>query len=149
ERGFQLLTQVAGRAGRGDKPGRVIIQAVQTQHMVLQYSQKQDYRGFYDEEIRGRETLKFPPFSQLFRFIVSSENEATAQQFIQTATAHLRLLAKEAQLSDQFQFMGPAPCVLPRIQARYRYHLLVKNSAGEAGHQRIADFYRRACENKL
>lgn len=149
ERGFQLLTQVAGRAGRGDKPGRVIIQAIQTQHMVLQYAQAQDYRGFYDEEIRGRESLGFPPFSQLFRFIVSSENETTAQQFIQTATAHLRLLAKESPLSEQFQFLGPAPCVLPRIQARYRYHLLVKNFAGAPGHQLIADFYRRACENKL
>jgi primosomal protein N' (replication factor Y) len=149
ERGFQLLTQVAGRAGRGEKPGRVIIQAIQTQHMVLQHSQNQDYQSFYNEEITSRESLGFPPYSQLFRFIVSSENEKTARQFIQTATAHLQLRAREANLSRQLHLMGPAPCVLPRIQGRYRFHVLVKNFAGAEGHRLIADFYRKACENRL
>lgn len=149
ERGFQLLTQVAGRAGRGEKPGRVIIQAIQTQHMVLRHSQNQDYRSFYEEEIVGREQHGFPPYSQLFRFIVSCENEKTAQQFIQAASAHLMLLIREADLSGQLTLMGPAPCVLPRIQGRYRFHLLVKNFAGETGHRLITDFYRRACENRL
>lgn len=149
ERGFQLLTQVAGRAGRGEKPGRVIVQAVQTQHMVLQHSQQQDYRSFYEEEIRAREGLHFPPYSQLFRFIVSCENEKKAQEFIQTAAAHLRLLLREQKLDNNTQFMGPAPCVLPRIQGRYRFHLLIKNMAGSTGHKLIADFYRRALENRL
>lgn len=144
ERGFQLLTQVAGRAGRGDKPGRVVIQAVQTQHMVLLHTEKQDYEGFYAEEIVQREMLGFPPFSQLFRFIVSGENEGKAQQFIQAAALHLREVVREAGLDKQVQFMGPAPCVLPRIQARYRFHLLVKSFAREAGHKTIAEFYRQA-----
>jgi primosomal protein N' (replication factor Y) len=149
ERGFQLLTQVAGRAGRGEKPGRVIIQAVQTQHMVLQHSQNQDYSSFYNEEIASRESFGFPPYSQLFRFIVSDENEKRAQEFIQTAAGHLRLILREAGLDNKTQFMGPAPCVLPRIQGRYRFHLLVKNFAGAPGHKAIADFYRRALESRL
>jgi primosomal protein N' (replication factor Y) len=144
ERGFQLLTQVAGRAGRGDKPGRVVIQAVQTQHMVLLHTEQQDYDSFYDEEIRQREALGFPPFSQLFRFIVSCENEKKGQQFIQAAAMHLRESFAQAGLEKQIQLMGPAPCVLPRIQARYRFHLLVKSFAGEPGRQVVADFYRQA-----
>lgn len=149
ERGFQLLTQVAGRAGRGEKPGRVIIQAVQTDHMVLRHTEKQDYAAFYEEEIGQREALGFPPFSQVFRFIVSSENEKRGSQFIHTASMHLRQLLREAGMSSTAILMGPAPCVLPRIQGRYRFHLLVKNSAGEPGHRLIADFYRRALEARL
>lgn len=151
ERGFQLLTQVAGRAGRGQKPGRVIIQSVQTQHMVLTHSQNQDYPSFYNEEIIQREQCGFPPYSQIFRFIVSCENEKKAQQFIQAATLHLRELMKESGdgLEQKMTLMGPAPCVLPRIQNKFRLHLLVKNFAGEAGHRLITEFYRRATESRL
>lgn len=149
ERGFQLLTQVAGRAGRGEKPGRVIIQSVQTQHMVLQHAQRQDYDGFYEEEITQRETSCFPPFSQLFRFIVSCENETRARQFIETAAMHLRQVIAEADADRQVRLMGPAPCVLPRIQGKYRYHLLVRNTAGEPGRKLVAGFYRRAMEARL
>lgn len=151
ERGFQLLTQVAGRAGRGQKPGRVIIQSVQTQHMVLTHSKNQDYQSFYDEEIIQREMCGFPPYSQIFRFIVSCENEKKAQQFIQAATLHLRDMMKASGdgLDQKMTLMGPAPCVLPRIQNRFRLHLLVKNFAGEAGHRLITDFYRRATEARL
>lgn len=149
ERGFQLLTQVAGRAGRGDKPGRVIIQAVQTGHMVLQHTQCQDYDAFYAEEIVQRESLNFPPYSQLFRFIVSGENEKAAHQFAQSGAFHLRELLKQADLAERLQFMGPAPCVLPRIQGRYRFHFLVKNQAGVEGQQVVSDFYRQAMEARL
>jgi primosomal protein N' (replication factor Y) len=149
ERGFQLLTQVAGRAGRGKKPGRVVIQAIQTQHMVLRYAADQDYGAFYNEEIQQRETMGFPPFSQLFRFIVSGENEAKAQQYIQAAALHLREMLKQSALEQKMSQMGPAPCVLPRIQNRYRFHLLLKNFAGPTGHRLITDFYRKALQSGL
>jgi primosomal protein N' (replication factor Y) len=151
ERGFQLLTQVAGRAGRGQKPGRVIIQSVQTAHMVLTHSRNQDYSSFYNEEIVQRQLCNFPPYSQIFRFIVSCENEKKAQQFIQAATLHLRDLmdASGEALAQQMTLMGPAPCVLPRLQNKFRLHLLVKNAAGEAGHRLITDFYRKAMAARL
>ncbi|WP_303673558.1 replication restart helicase PriA [Vampirovibrio chlorellavorus] len=151
ERGFQLLTQVAGRAGRGQKPGRVIIQSVQTQHMVLTHAKNQDYPNFYTEEIVQRELCGFPPYSQIFRFIVSCENEKKAQQFIQAATLHLReqIQAADGELGKHMTLMGPAPCVLPRIQNKFRLHLLIKNFAGAAGHRLITEFYRRATENRL
>jgi len=151
ERGFQLLTQVSGRAGRGGKPGRVYIQSVQTQHMVLTHAQRQDYDAFYEEEIRQREALGFPPYSQIFRFIVSDENEKRAQQFIEAAALHLMQLIREGAEENpqlaRMNLMGPAPCVMPRIQSRYRFHLLVKNFAGEAGHRLINNFYNRALES--
>jgi primosomal protein N' (replication factor Y) len=151
ERGFQLLTQVAGRAGRGGKPGRVYIQSVNTQHMVLHHAQRQDYDNFYEEEIRQREALGFPPYSQIFRFIVSDENEKRARQFIEAAALHLHQLIREGAEVDpelaRMSLMGPAPCVMPRIQSRYRFHLLVKNFAGDVGHRLITHFYQRAMES--
>lgn len=149
ERGFQLLTQVAGRAGRGGKDGRVIIQAIQKGHSVLRYAADQDYQAFYEEEIRHREMLGFPPFSQLFRFIASGENEAKTGQYIAAAALHLREFLREAGLEGQVTLMGPAPCVLPRIRNRYRHHLLAKNFAGPQGHRVIADFYRRTLDSRL
>ncbi len=149
ERGFQLLTQVAGRAGRGEKAGRVVIQAIQTKHSVLRYAADQDYPGFYAEEVGQRELLGFPPFSQLFRLIVSGENETKTQQYIQAAALHLREFLREVKLDSQVTLMGPAPCVLPRIRDRYRFHLLAKNFAGETGHRRIVEFYRRALDSGL
>lgn len=147
ERGFQLLTQVAGRAGRGDKAGRVIFQSSYIDYdgnlpPVLQYASQQDYQGFYDFELSTRREMKYPPFSQLFRLIISSENEKAGLQFIQAAHAHLRAHLLEAGLYEQVLLIGPASCVIPRIQGRYRYHLMVKNLAGHAGHQTISDFYR-------
>jgi primosomal protein N' (replication factor Y) len=149
ERGFQLLTQVAGRAGRGGKAGRVVIQAVQKSHPVLRYAAGQDYQAFYEEEIRQRELLGFPPFSQLFRFIASGENEVKTGQYIAAAALHLREFLREAGLEERVTLMGPAPCVLPRIRDRYRYHLLAKNFAGPPGHRAIADFHRRALDSAL
>lgn len=149
ERGFQLLTQVAGRAGRGEKAGRVVIQAVQTKHSVLRYAADQDYPSFYAEEVGQRELLGFPPFSQLFRMIVSGENETKTEQYIQAAALHLREFLREVELDGQVTLMGPAPCVLPRIRDRYRFHLLAKNFAGETGHRRIVEFYRRALDSGL
>jgi primosomal protein N' (replication factor Y) (superfamily II helicase) len=149
ERGFQLLTQVAGRSGRGEKAGRVILQAVQVTHPVLRHAANQDYLRFYQDEIAQRQLLGFPPFAQLFRFIASGANEKTTQNYINAAALHLKQIFKEADLDGKVTLMGPAPCVLPRIRDRYRYHLLVKNFAGDTGHRVICDFYRHALDSAL
>jgi primosomal protein N' len=97
--------------------------------------------------------LGFPPYSQIFRFIVSDENEKRAQQYVDAAATHLRQLIRERVAENpqlvRMTLMGPAPCVMPRIQSRYRYHLLVKNFAGEAGHRLITHFYQRAMESSV
>ena len=149
ERGFQLLTQVAGRSGRGTKAGRVILQAVQISHPVLRHAAAQDYLRFYEDEIAQRQLLGFPPYSQLFRFIASGINEKTTQNYINAAALHLKDKVKTAGLEGKITLMGPAPCVLPRIRDRFRYHLLAKNFAGDAGHRLICDFYQHALDTAL
>src|SRR5690606_25116567 len=140
ERGFQLLTQVAGRAGRGEKAGRVIIQALNPEHKVIQYAKRQDFLGFYAEEIQSRKTLGFPPFSQLFRFIISAEEEIRAKQFSQAVVEHLREFLNQETILEEIPILGPATCAIPRIQGRYRYHALVKNKLGAEGHRLLTQF---------
>lgn len=142
ERGFQLLTQVAGRAGRGETPGHVLFQAYEPDHPIIQLSQKQDYEGFYRYEIQNRERSVFPPFTQLIRFIVSGEDAFAVTQFAQAATAHLKNALAAAQLADALTVVGPAPCLIGRIQNRYRTHFLVKNPLGAPGHSVVTRFFR-------
>ena len=141
ERGFQLITQVAGRAGRGEKPGRVIIQAIEPEHPVICFAQQQDYTGFYQHELVTRESSGFPPFSQLVRFIVSSPDEKQGWQFMQATAEHLKLKITEACLEQSVTLLGPASCVIGKIQGRHRYHLLVKNASGPEGQALLSRFY--------
>ncbi|MBY0402589.1 MAG: primosomal protein N', partial [Cyanobacteria bacterium] len=143
ERGFQLLTQVAGRAGRGEKPGRVVVQSVDPNHAVIQFAKVQDYDGFYHYEMTSRKELNFPPFSQLFRFIVSAEEEYKASHFIKAMAMNLMAgLEKEGLDPTSIELLGPAPCVIGRIQGRFRFHCLLKNLTGETGHRFITQFYK-------
>jgi primosomal protein N' (replication factor Y) (superfamily II helicase) len=147
ERGFQLLTQVAGRAGRGEKPGRAFIQCQDPNHPVIQFAKQQDYLGFYEYEIQARQEMQFPPFGQLIRFIVSGEDEALTLQFIKSAAHALKdliHLPDEESVSQTIELMGPAPCMIERIQGRYRFHLLIKNHRGRDGQDLITRFYRKA-----
>jgi primosomal protein N' (replication factor Y) len=141
ERGFQLLTQVAGRAGRGAKPGRVIIQTMSPDHPVVQRARNQDFLGFYDDEMLNRNACEFPPFSQLFRIIVSCTDEFKTRHFIEAATSKLRKQLEDAGFASQVSILGPAPCLIGRIQGRFRYHVMIKNRAGAEAHQLITSFY--------
>ncbi len=141
ERGFQLLTQVAGRSGRGDKPGRVIIQSLQPNHPVILRAKEQDYNGFYEDELLRRQEFDFPPYSQLFRIIVSCPDEFRARNFLKAVTIGLQQVLTESTLGETVTILGPAPCVIPRIQGRYRYHLMIKNKYGELAHQLITRYY--------
>jgi primosomal protein N' (replication factor Y) len=142
ERGFQLLTQVAGRSGRGDKPGKAVIQSINPSHPVIQYAKDQDYEGFYHYELMARQELSFPPFSQLFRLVVSCLDEERAKHFIKAATYNLKAILNKEGYQDKIEILGPAPCVISRIQGRYRFHCLIKNKMGEEGHRVITQFYK-------
>lgn len=143
ERGFQLLTQVAGRSGRGEKPGRVLIQSLQPSHPVLLRAQDQDYLGFYEDEIARRQEFDFPPYSQLFRLIISCPDELRARHFAEAVTMNLRQILQEATLDPVVQILGPAPCVIARIQGRFRFHVMIKNKYGQVAHEIITQFYRQ------
>ena len=123
ERTFQLITQVAGRAGRGDLPGRVLIQTYHPNHYALRYATAQDYRGFYDEEIRHRRNLGFPPFVALGLFLVRNKDATRARSIAQGLRNHLN----QANREHAARILGPAPAPFARLRGEYRVQLLIKS----------------------
>ncbi len=122
ERAFQLITQVAGRAGRGDLPGRVLIQTYHPHHYALRHACAQDYRGFYDEEIRHRRNHGYPPFVALALMLIRHKDAARAN-----AIAHeLRNALVEANEAHTCRILGPAPAPFARLRGEHRVQLLVK-----------------------
>ncbi|MCA1945627.1 MAG: primosomal protein N', partial [Desulfovibrio sp.] len=123
ERTFQLLMQVAGRAGRGHKPGRVAIQTRDASHYCFEYLKRHDYQGFFEAEIERRKKWRYPPFVKLglVRASFPAEWEGHA-----AALAALAGRSREAGREHGVQVMGPAPAPLPMLQGRKRFHLLLK-----------------------
>ena len=122
ERAFQLITQVAGRAGRGDLPGRVLIQTYHPHHYALRHACAQDYRGFYDEEIRHRRNHGYPPFVALALMLIRHKDASRAN-----AIAHeLRNALVKANDAQTCRILGPAPAPFARLRGEYRVQLLVK-----------------------
>jgi primosomal protein N' (replication factor Y) len=124
ERTFQLLTQVAGRAGRGDRPGEAIIQTLYPQHYSIQLACRQDYQAFYDHEIRFRRAMHYPPVISLINTVVHSRTLAGALDDAADLVSRLRGEGVRAN----FHVLGPAPAPLGRLRGEYRAQLLVKGS---------------------
>ncbi|MFA6233995.1 MAG: primosomal protein N' [Bacteroidota bacterium] len=120
ERTMQLLTQVAGRAGRGSRPGTVVLQASQPQHPVLQFVYRHDYVGFMESELASRKKLYYPPFSRIVQLTFSGEDEKFVEQ---TAKMYHISLSREERF---FSMHLPQPAVLSRINRRYRWQLLLR-----------------------
>jgi primosomal protein N' (replication factor Y) len=117
ERTFQLLAQAAGRAGRGDRPGQVIVQTYQPEHYAIQAAAAHDYRRFYKQELDQRRELSYPPFSRLTSIVFSARAEADARRLAeQCAEKHAAALA------------GVAPCILRKLRGFYRWQALLKNA---------------------
>ena len=123
ERTFQLLQQVTGRAGRGEKPGRALVQTYQPDHPVIAALLSGDATRFYEEEIAAREAAGLPPFGRLAALIVSANERETAE-------AHGQALARAADPPDGVMVLGPAEAPLALIRGRYRFRLLVKTERG-------------------
>ena len=125
ERTFQLITQVAGRAGRGELPGRVLVQTYHPHHYALRHAIAQDYRAFYDEEIRHRRNHGYPPFVSLALLLVRQKEEAKAR----TIAQQLRNALTEANRDHSCRVLGPAPAPFARLRGEHRIQLLVKSSS--------------------
>ena len=123
ERTFQLITQVAGRAGRGELPGEVIIQTFFPDHYAIQSAAAQDYGMFYQKELRYRRMMHYPPFSVLANVIVKSPSSETALKLTGRLGRHL-----EAQQRSGLKLLGPATAPIHRLKKDYRYHFLIKAS---------------------
>jgi primosomal protein N' (replication factor Y) len=130
ERTFQLIAQVTGRAGRGEKPGRVVIQTFQPEHYAIEMARNHDYSGMYTREIELRKALGYPPFSRL----VNVKIEATEDKYVQEAAAGLANLARRFQRRLEPEILGPAPAPLTRLRDRYRWQLLIKGKQIEVLH---------------
>ena len=126
ERTFQLLAQVAGRAGRAEAPGKVVLQTYQPDHPAVRLAASHDYESFYDEEIRARDEVGYPPFARLVSLRVHAGAEADARGATQVLADAAR--QHPAVREGAVQVLGPAPAPLVRLRGRYHYRLLLKSS---------------------
>jgi len=130
ERTFQLLTQVAGRAGRGSRPGRVIAQAFDPEHPVLAEAAAQDYEAFFAREIRYRRALRYPPLSALVQIIVADASEGRAWR-----TAHEVAEALRSASPSRLTIAGPGPAPIERLRGQFRMQILARS----AGRRRLVE----------
>ncbi|MEB3269602.1 MAG: primosomal protein N', partial [Leptolyngbya sp.] len=123
ERAFQVLTQVAGRAGRGEQPGRVILQTYTPEHPVIEAVQRQSVTAFIQAELEQRQALSYPPWGRLVLLRITSPDAGLVER-----TAHGLAATLAPQVGDAWQILGPAPAPIARVARRYRWHLMLKGA---------------------
>lgn len=123
ERTFQIITQVAGRAGRGDKQGEVLIQTYTPQHYSLQYAVNYDYEGFYEKEFTVRAMMKYPPFGKLFLINGTSKKEELLKNFMHKITMMIKPLVESCL---DIEILGPIPCMISKVKENYRWQIVIK-----------------------
>lgn len=125
ERAFQLLTQVAGRAGRGPWGGRVILQTFQPEHYAIRYAAHHDYEGFLHHELELRRTIGYPPFARLVRLEFRHKDRRTVEQESERMAEHIRRWISESD-QPRCEVIGPAPCFYTRLEGRYRWQIVLR-----------------------
>lgn len=123
ERTFQLLAQVAGRAGRGERPGEVMIQTFQPDHASIAFTTAHDYTSFYQGELQSRKAGLYPPFYRLTRLLLRNRREEGLVRGAELLTA----LIKRHLPAQGVEILGPAPTPMARIRGEYRYQILMKS----------------------
>lgn len=123
EKTYQLVTQVAGRAGRGDKRGRVIVQTYQSEHPVFKRVKTNDYEGFYKEEIYNRELLEYPPFSKTINIGISSKYEKYLEEFVKDFFRDIKY--------ENVEMYGPMRSMVYKVKDRFRYNIFIKGNIKE------------------
>lgn len=132
ERTFQLLAQVAGRAGRGQTPGRVVMQTYNPDHFIIDASRNQDFEQFFLNEIPFRKALMYPPFTRMIQLKISGNSLEKAKAFAEKAGSILnRLTSQKENMTYPVQILGPIEAAISRISARFRWQILVKSPSSE------------------
>jgi primosomal protein N' (replication factor Y) len=131
ERTFQLLTQVAGRAGRRSSGAQVIVQTYTPDHYALRAAQEHDYHAFFDEEIAFRRQTRYPPYARLVRFVYSSSSDERSRAAAERLAGEIRALAAVQALGD-WGIIGPAPAFFHRQRNRFRWHIILRADQPEA-----------------
>jgi primosomal protein N' (replication factor Y) len=129
ERTFQLVTQVAGRTGRGEKGGRVLVQTFSPDHPAIRAAVRHDYAAFAAQELPLREMLHYPPFAAMIRLVIRGPAEAVAKEFAQRLGQSISA-ALEAQQA-QARLLGPAPAPTPRVKGKYRFQIQIQGPDGD------------------
>ena len=142
ERTFQLLTQVAGRAGRGSVPGIVLIQTINPDHYAVRMAAAQDYPAFYQKELHFRRMMHYPPFSAMANVLVRAEKKEMAMRM----SSELGLLLMPPP--EKLKIMGPAEAPVPRLKNEYRYQFLVKAASRKALNELLRGIRAFALEHK-
>jgi primosomal protein N' (replication factor Y) len=142
ERTFQLLTQVAGRAGRGSLPGIVLVQTINPDHYAVRLAAAQDYQAFYEKELNFRRMMMYPPFSAMANVLVRSEKKEMAMRM----SSDLGFLLNPPP--EKLRIMGPAEAPVPRLKSEYRYQFLVKAASRKALNELLQRIRNYALEHK-
>ena len=149
ERTFSLLTQVVGRAGRGNKTGRAIIQTYTPENEVIQSAARQDYESFYENEIRMRRMRRYPPFADLFTFTVSGTEEGNVLRAAAGVREALRQICALPEMAEsQPEVLGPAPAPVLKVNNRYRYRCLLVGRNDKAAREHISWLLKQFAANR-
>ena len=140
ERGFQLLTQVAGRSGRGQLAGSVVFQTYNPDFYAFESAKEQNYTEFYQTEIQAREEFDYPPFSQIIRVVLSAENNFRAEKSAQEIALRLNTIIDKQGVSERLIVLGPSPCIIEKIKGMHRFQIIIKNKMDEKGHSFLSKF---------
>ena len=140
ERGFQLLTQVAGRAGRGEYKGKVVFQTYNPDYYAFQSAKSQNYEKFFETEIKARQEFDYPPFSQIIRLILSSMNNYRAEKSAMEIALRLNTMTDKFGFGEYLETLGPTPCIISKINGFYRYQIIIKNKLSQKGHDFVSKF---------
>ncbi len=128
ERTFQLLAQVAGRAGRGETPGTVIMQTYNPDHFIIEASRKQDFQEFFHNEAPFRKALMYPPFSRMTQLKLSGHDSGKVKAYAETVASILKgLLENEDSFKGKVQVLGPVEAPIQKISSRFRWQILIKS----------------------
>lgn len=125
ERTFQIITQVAGRAGRGDKKGRVIVQTYTPENSSLRYALQNDYESLYNDEINTRKAMNYPPFSKLFLINGLCKDENKLRKFMNILIDRIQAILSE---ENEIEILGPSPCIITRIKDNFRWQIIIKGN---------------------
>src|SRR5215471_4236616 len=142
ERTFQLLTQVAGRAGRGNIPGVVLVQTINPDHYAIQFAAAQDYQGFYEKEIHFRRMMRYPPFSAMANVLIRDAKQEVAMRM----SSELGMLMTPPP--ENLKILGPAEAPVPRLKAEFRYQFLIKAASRKALNELLRQIRAFARERK-
>jgi len=141
ERTFQLLSQVGGRSGRGDNPGRVIVQTYAPDHYAIQHLMRHDYKNFFAAESEFRQALNYPPFSRLVNLRIDGPKLSEVEKKSQELALQLRQLkTRKPEVFAQIEVLGPAAAPIEKLRNRYRWQLLLRGKQSSA----LLEFARQA-----